>query len=397
MFTLAITVVTLFFLYYQRQEVDIAVHERTVLLRNLLTPPGTSRELQNLNNISQIRVDYRVGIEELVEDGEIEEDSLYDAPLSKEDYNNMVRLNNTLHYLQSNVDHRVLQQRQTAVHADSATLRSLAKRFPTFIIIGFGKAGTKALYEVLKLHPLLRGPLREKRFFSVHYSDGLGAYLQSFPDPPQNGFTIEKSPDYLISLPAPERILEVANDLGVDPSKMKFIVVLRNPVDRSMSEYMEWNIQRRISKKRQLPKFHNMVLNRNGTVNKSQHFLNTSLYAHHIRNWLKVFPKEQMCYVDGDKFVSDPYQEVHQLEECMGLRSFFKSKNFVFNPSRGFYCFRVRNFEFCMNKSKGRKHPNIPRDVAEKLNDFFRPWNKQLPELTGREFTNWDSVSGSQV
>lgn len=389
MLALAITLATLFFFHHQRQEESIASHERSVLLRSLLSPPEKPQELQMHNNVSQLNLDYQVDIEEHMETGESEADDLYDAPLDEVDYKDMVRLNNTLHNRQSSMHLQMQQRRQTAV--DSAISKTLTKRFPTFIIVGFGKTGTKALYEVLKLHPLLRGPFREQRFFSLHYSDGIGAYLQSFPDPPENGFTIEKSPDYIISPQAPTRILESARSLGIDASKMKFIVVLRNPIDRSMSEYMEWDIHRRMSRNALLPKFHNMVLRRDGTVDRSQYFLNTSMYSLHIRNWLKVFPKEQMCYVDGERFVSDPYQEVHQLEKCIGLKRFFKPQNFVFNPARGFYCFRVKKFEFCMNKNKGRKHPDIPSDVTEKLKNFFKPWNMELPALTGRELTNWDS------
>ena len=385
-FALAITLVTVLFFQGQRREESIASHERSILLRSLLSPPDAPQEPQTLDNVSQLSIDVDVA------EARESEDDLYDAPLGEEDYKNMVVLNNTLHNLQSTRFLQMQRQRQTAVD-----MKTLTKRFPTFIIVGFGKTGTKALYEVLKLHPHLRGPFREERFFSLHYSDGIGAYLRSFSDPPQNGFTIEKSPDYIISQQAPTRILESASSLGVDASKMKFIVVLRDPIDRSMSEYMEWNINRRFSRSQLLPKFHNMVLNRDGTVDSSQYFLNTSMYAHHIKNWLKVFPREQMCYVDGEKFVSDPYQEVHQLEKCIGLRRFFKPTNFVFNPARGFYCFRVRKFEFCMNKSKGRKHPDIPSEVTEKLKNFFRPWNEQLQTLAGRELTNWDSVSKSPV
>jgi len=37
----------------------------------------------------------------------------------------------------------------------------LVKRFPKYMIVGFGKAGTKALYEALKLHPSLTGLEKE--------------------------------------------------------------------------------------------------------------------------------------------------------------------------------------------------------------------------------------------
>ena len=56
----------------------------------------------------------------------------------------------------------------------------LLRRFPKYMIIGFGKAGTKA---VLKLHPSLKGPETEQRYFSRYYSQGLSSYLVHLPDP----------------------------------------------------------------------------------------------------------------------------------------------------------------------------------------------------------------------
>ena len=97
--------------------------------------------------------------------------------------------------------------------------------------------------------------------------------------------------------------------IHVDSSSLKFIVVLRNPIDRAMSEYLEWNVQHKLKDESLLPSFSSMVLTAAGKVKSSVAFLNTSCYAQHIRNWLQVFDKEQLCFVDGDRFISDPYEE----------------------------------------------------------------------------------------
>ena len=267
----------------------------------------------------------------------------------------------------------------------------LVKRFPKYMIIGFGKAGTRALYEALKLHPSLSGPQAERRYFSRYYSKGLSSYLTHLPDPPPGGFTIEKSPDYITDPETPKRIVETAKMIGIDSSSLKFIVVLRNPIDRAMSEYLEWNIQHKLHHQPLLQPFSRMVLTTTGEVNSSVLFLNSSCYAQHILNWLQMFSQDQMCYVDGDRFISNPYEEVHILEQCLGLRQFFTRNNFVYQQQRGFYCFHVGGKNLCMGKSKGRRHPSIPQGVLAKLKVFFHPWNDQLLELTGRKFTNWDA------
>jgi len=257
----------------------------------------------------------------------------------------------------------------------------LVRRFPKYMIIGFGKAGTKALFEALKLHPSLSGPETERRYFSRYYSKGLSSYLVHMPEPPPGGYTIEKSPDYITQPVVPRRILKTAKMINIDSSSLKFIVVLRNPIDRAVSEYLEWNVQHKLHHKPLLPSFSNMVLTATGKVNSSVAFLNTSCYAQHIRNWLQVFDKEQMCFVDGDRFISDPYEEVHALEQCMGLKPFFSRDNFILHSSHGFYCFVVGSKELCMGKRKGRRHPRIPQSTLSKLKMYFYPCNEQLLNL----------------
>ena len=264
----------------------------------------------------------------------------------------------------------------------------LVKRFPKYMIIGFGKAGTKALYEALKLHPSLRGPEMEQRYFSRYYSRGLQSYLLHMPIPPHKGFIIEKSPDYITTSETPRRIVQSTSMINIDYSRMIFIVVLRNPIDRAMSEYLEWNIQHKLHQQPLLPSFSEMVLNEDGEVNSSVAFLTNSCYAQHITNWLQVFDREQMCFVDGDKFILDPYEVMQDLEQCMELRIFFSKENFVHRKDRKFYCFVAGRREVCMNKRKGRRHPDIPQGTLTKLRTFFHPWNEQLWNLTGILFTS---------
>ena len=285
---------------------------------------------------------------------------------------------------------KIRELSQNDSHKLSQISEMLLKRFPHIMIVGFGKAGTKALYEALKLHPQISGPYKERRFFSQHYSMGLENYLRSLPDPPEDGFNSEKSPDYIIVPTAPRRIKIAASVAGISTHRLKFIVVLRDPIDRAMSEYLEWSIQRKLLNRPRLPPFEAMVINHVGSVDASQPFLNASCYAYHINNWLKYFSNEQMCYIDGDVFVSDPLKELHLLEECLELEHYFSNKNFVYDKGKGFYCFQGSNSvnsSVCMNKSKGRKHPNITKHIVQTLRSYFQPWNNLIPNLTGRSIS----------
>lgn len=264
---------------------------------------------------------------------------------------------------------------------------NLMHKFPRIMIVGFGKAGTKALFDMLKMHPDIRGPVTERRFFSDHYEKGLRYYLKSLPEPTLGGFVVEKSPDYVTDDPVPARIIASANKLGVGVEKLKFVIVLRDPIDRAMSEYLEWQVARRNSGSKKLMPFHVMVVNHNGTINSEQPFLKNSNYARYIKHWYQFFNRTQTCFVDGDKFVKDPFSEVRLLESCLLLPSYFTPEHFVYESKRGFYCFKASLSQidpYCMGSSKGRRHPPIPEVVVSALRKYYQPSDDQLQSLTNR-------------
>jgi len=123
-------------------------------------------------------------------------------------------------------------------------------------------------------------------------------------------------------------------------------VVLRNPIDRAMSEYLEWNMLHTLRHQPLLPSFSEMVLNKQ-----------------YIANWLRVFGREQMCFVDEHE---DPYEVMQAHEQCMELSPFSRKKN-IHKQAQRFYCFVVGRRKVCMDKSKGRIHPEIPEGTLTKL------------------------------
>ena len=261
----------------------------------------------------------------------------------------------------------------------------LKRRFPKIMIVGFGKAGTKALFEVLKTSPDLIGPEKETRFFTKRYTDKITDYLRSFPYPRIDQVVIEKSPDYIIDASVPNRIAKFAGMLNISLNELKFIVVLRDPIERAVSEHLEWKITRMLQHAAELEPFPVMAMTKNGEVNKNQHFIKASNYVFHITRWLQFFNTSKTCFVDGDRFAKAPFPEIKLLEECLGLKSYFKSGDFIYNESTGFYCFRTMFDKLCMNKSKGRKHPRIPAEVKAKLKDYFGTMRDDLFQIIGRE------------
>lgn len=277
--------------------------------------------------------------------------------------------------------------------ATTPVTASLHKRFPRYFIIGFAKTGTKALYEVLKLHSQLSGPKREMRYFTnLYHWTNLTSYLTLFPPPPSDGYTIEKSPDYILSPDTAVRIREAASQVSLNASSdIKLIVMLRNPVERTVSDYLEMQIWSHLNRRPRLPSFENIVLSE-GRVNGSVNLINSSCYSYHLKYWLQSYDLKQFCFVSGDDFIKDPYKEVKNLEKCLNLKPYFMESHFVFNRKKQFYCFRRTNTtrSACMNKTKGRTHPFVSESVINQLRDYFRPHNERLYSLINRSF-DWES------
>ena len=102
---------------------------------------------------------------------------------------------------------------------------------PSFLGVGAQKAGTTTLHSLLGLHPDIFLPnKKEIHYFSLNYERGLSWYQSNFDGAGLNQCIGEITPYYMFHPYVAERIV---NDLG----KIKAIVMLRDPVERSISHY----------------------------------------------------------------------------------------------------------------------------------------------------------------
>ncbi|NJR70893.1 MAG: sulfotransferase domain-containing protein, partial [Synechococcales cyanobacterium CRU_2_2] len=171
------------------------------------------------------------------------------------------------------------------------------RRGPDFIIIGAEKCGTSSLYHYLRRHPAMLPPIeKEIDFFDVEYDRGLDWYLAHFPPMPQQPgwVTGETSPNYLYSDLAPERVHRHF-------PQTKLIVILRNPVDRTVSRFnmMVRNGTEKRSFEVAIAEELSQIqpeIDRDGealrpsVLNWHRHIGN-SLYYYHLKRWLDYFPE----------------------------------------------------------------------------------------------------------
>lgn len=254
------------------------------------------------------------------------------------------------------------------------------RQLPQCLIIGARKAGTRALLTFLDLHPQIITARNEMHFFDVdeNYNRGLEWYRKHMPYSFKNQITMEKTPAYFTHPFVAERIWKMN-------ATIKMLLVLRDPVERAVSDYLQIHLNKVENNKPDLS-FEEHSIKRNGEVDRNFNPIKRSIYVDFMREWLRWFPRNQFLLLSGENLVKNPMEEIRKVEEFLGLDRGVKDNNIYYNDTRGFYCVRNETREKCLAPSKGRTHPDVNPLVMNKLREFFRPLNQELYELVGQDF-----------
>ena len=296
----------------------------------------------------------------------------------------------------------------SVITCDKENNTNYAKRLPQAIIIGAKKCGTRALLKFIGAHPNVSTAGAELHFFDRFYHMGLDWYKEQMPYSFENQITIEKTPKYLIDKQVPERVYQMNPNI-------KLIVVLRNPVTRAISEYVQgqWRKKRfidssnfpntitnhskpitstlssssslsGITKLTDSQRFEQMLYDKrykNHTIKSNWAVVRNGIYIQHLKQWLKFFPRENFLFINGEKLIQEPSVELNKLQLFLNLKPVIKKEHFVHNKRKGFACIlkpldskQVR----CLSDQKGRKHPIIDNKILADLYKFYKPYNKQL-------------------
>ncbi|KAE9421802.1 hypothetical protein Angca_003096, partial [Angiostrongylus cantonensis] len=264
------------------------------------------------------------------------------------------------------------------------------KKFPSAIIVGVKKAGTRALLEFLRLNADIRAPGPEVHFFDKNYHRGLEWYREKMPLTTKHQLTIEKSPAYFHSKTAAVRIR------ALNPA-MKIIIVVRDPVMRAISDYTQASSKRKALGR--MPTFEDMAVgdcapwlkincsSKVDGVNIGWGAIRIGIYHQYMKRWLDNFPIDQIHIVDGERLVSAPALEVSQTERFLGLCPVVTEEDFGIHPVKKFPCIRHRDGSLhCLGRTKGRKHPKIRPEVLKRLKRFYDERNQLFFRMINRSF-----------
>ena len=181
------------------------------------------------------------------------------------------------------------------------------KTSPTFIGIGAQKCATTWLYDLLQLHPSVGlSAAKEIHFFSQFYEYGFQWYHSHFnrdQDKNENLIYGEFSTSYFSNLAAPERIKQAYPDC-------KLILMLRNPVDRLISNHKH---------EIRIGHYTGKDLSYESGIKNNPIYIEQGLYATHLKRWLEFFDQDQIHIVIFDDVKSIPEVVEQALYDFLGL------------------------------------------------------------------------------
>ena len=269
-----------------------------------------------------------------------------------------------------------------------------------FLIVGAQKSGSTSLRAFLEEQEkdifILN---RELHFWNRkgQYQDGagLGTYLENFAEAKPNQIKGEKSPSYLVSKEAPERIHKHFPEV-------KIIAILRNPIDRAYSAY--WH-GRRVGAIETSTTFGEAV--RNYKINQGKPYgdmVTAGFYSEQIARYLNFFPLKQLHVISFESTLTQSGDELH------GVLKFLLPNSAIANEESQL-AFPKRNVarasrfpklneaifksKFLSYSTKSRiskkslvelKVPEMLEDDRKFLQDIYGGENQALQSILGKNF-----------
>lgn len=213
-------------------------------------------------------------------------------------------------------------------------------KLPNLLIAGVGRAGTTSTMYALNSHsdiwfitPQVKDRLRSKghedrimhcemHFFSFRYDKGLEWYSKFFEECGNNPkYLAEKSPSYFTLPGANDAFPRIKGDLTED---VKFILCLREPAERSYSEWAhckqaDYGPSHLAYKNK--PSFREAIQDKSKdqTPPHNNWLLSSSDYYSQIESFLNFFNKEQLYILINEEVKLRPHEEYKKLFDWLEL------------------------------------------------------------------------------
>jgi hypothetical protein len=258
--------------------------------------------------------------------------------------------------------------------ARAAGRPDLGYALPDFLLIGAMKAGTSTLIAELAAHPhVIRSRRREIHFFGSRYGRGEAWYRTHFPTGWELGryqaITGEGSTSYLANPAVPARIRTTLPEV-------KMIALLRDPVERAISNYFH---EQRTGREH-LPiesafaaeeeRLSSPPPSRRGGRNLA--YRRRGLYADQLQRYYALFPREQLLVLRSESLFTEPKEIVDRVCRFLGI-----------DPGLAARSYTPQNLG-------GYDAAQVPAALYDELTRFYAPHNQRLYAMVGEDW-GWRS------
>ena len=181
---------------------------------------------------------------------------------------------------------------------------------PNFFVIGAMKCATSSLHEQLALQSgIFMTELKEPNFFSNDetYEKGIDWYKSLFVSDANDSLRGESSTHYA-KLPTYPNTIERIKQHIPNASELKFIYVMRHPIDRLVSQYIhEWS-QRVIPSKTDI----------NAAIYEYPELIDYSKYTMQLQPYFDNFGQDAVMPVFFERLIDKPQQELERVCQFLG-------------------------------------------------------------------------------
>ena len=196
---------------------------------------------------------------------------------------------------------------------------------PNFICLGAAKSGTTTLHDILRQHPEIYVPaFKEPHFFDIpeNYKNGIDWYQKNYFKNANKKVIAEFTPSYFFDKEVPERIF---NNLG---SEVKFVVLLRHPVDRAYSHYLhskrdeheEFDFVESLNQEED--RLSRYIENKDYLSYLRNSYISQGLYGDMVERYLKYFKLENFMFIHFEKeFLLKRDKTIHKVLNFLDIDS----------------------------------------------------------------------------
>ena len=291
---------------------------------------------------------------------------------------------------------------------------------PNFFILGAAKCGTTSLYHGLFDHPMITLSVpKEPSFFEVEYDLGMEYYWQKYFSHWSGEKAIGDARAAHLLLPY------VAERIRESVPNARFIVIVRNPIDRLRSHWWmrlcsgleSLSLEDAIRSNLEAIESGRTFFTDEGIrlwqtrVEKPEEFrpvyLEFGHYAEQLEGYYRLFDRDQVLLLFFEDLIANSAQLFREIYEFLDVDPNVSPPADVhYNAALSKATYMLQRLDRKLGvprfitpsvrewmkstSSRGKKPQHISPAAREILREYYVPHNRALEVLTGRDLSDWD-------